>query len=216
MRASLWLLCALWPVTASPVFAEPEHARWPIKTSVPRPMGAGTPVSFADLAALPLPPHTHKTSADGDRTYQAKLYPAFPNKAGVREGQLIRVKAYLHLVAQEADGDYHIQISDSPTNGDRCIVVEVPDEQEGTPALQQRFTAVRAFVREKLLAGKEPGTRGNVMRRPPYVEVTGQLFLDDWHIKGPARGKKGMHCYTLWEVHPITNMKFAVKSTTHR
>jgi hypothetical protein len=109
-------------------------------------------------------------------------------------------------------GDYHIQISSSADSQAQCIVVEVPKDDaqfvtSGT--VRQRAQTVRAFVRDKLLKGQEPSKRGSVMRRPPFVAVTGQLFYDHAHVGDPPRGKKGCSAETLWEVHPITDLKFA-------
>jgi len=41
---------------------------------------------------------------------------------------------------------------------------------------------VRAFIRDKLVKGKEPSTSGSVMQRQVYVTITGQLFYDDSHV----------------------------------
>ena len=42
-----------------------------------------------------------------------------------------------------------------------------------------------------------------------YVKVTGQLFFDAVHLNEKPRGKKGMHSYTEWELHPVMNIEFA-------
>jgi hypothetical protein len=55
------------------------------------------------------------------------------------------------------------------------------------------------------------------MQRPPFVQVTGQLFFDDAHVaqtaKGDYRGKsinkKQLPSKTVWEIHPITQLIFA-------
>lgn len=189
--------------------AQEEHARWPVKTSVVLPMKAPRPIAFDDLAALQLPPNPHRSSASGDSTYQRVRYPAFRNSLSLKEGDMISVKGYLHLVAGESDGDFHIQISNSPTDGNHCIIVEIPSpDDEADPALKAEFKAARDFISQRMLAGKMPSSTGNVMTHPPYVEVAGALFLDDWHLKGPPRGKKKMLAATLWEVHPVVGIRF--------
>lgn len=213
MRHSVRLSCAsiLAVCLSCTAIAQDEHARWPVKTSLAGPITTPVSVSFSDLAAFPLPPQPHKSSAKGDSTYQAQRYPAFTNPLNLQEGALIQTRGYLHLVASEGDGDYHSQISDSPTDGDHCVIVEVPNSDEGSAELQPKFGAVRDFIQTKLLNGKGPSSSGNVMRRPPYVEVVGQLFLDDWHLKQPPRGKKSMHAATLWEIHPVIGIRFVTK-----
>jgi len=166
-------------------------------------------VSFDELVSLQLPPDPRKTTAKGDSTYQSKRYPPFPNPLGLREGSMVSLTGYLHLVAYENDGDYLIQISASPTDGNNGIIVKVPPESEGPAELHRYFAAVRRFVRDRLLRGKEPSSGGNVMDHPPYVEVVGQLFLDDSHLKGPPRGKRKMKAATLWEIHPVVGIRFA-------
>jgi hypothetical protein len=43
------------------------------------------------------------------------------------EGTAITTAGWVHLVAGETDGDYHIQIGASATSGDQCLIVEVPN-----------------------------------------------------------------------------------------
>jgi hypothetical protein len=50
------------------------------------------------------------------------------------------------------------------------------------------------------------------MKSPPYVEVTGQLFYDNAHVVKDSetrRAKKPCGAAPVWELHPITNIKFA-------
>lgn len=207
-------LCILFLLLSSELHAactEPGKARWSIKSTVVSiaALKNPQPVDLSDLLAL--------TDARGvtknDANYQDKLIPVAANAAGLKEGDIVVVEGWLHLVAKEPnDCEYHIQISDSQTDGDQCLIVEVPLEHVvSVPAagLRSRVKAVRSFVRTKLLKGKEPGSGGNVMQHPPYVRVVGQLFFDDYHIGDQARGKRGMKAATLWEIHPVVAMEFA-------
>ena len=72
-----------------------EHARWPIKTSVPDMSHKPKAIAFEDLAKLGLPPNPHRSSEHGDSTYQTARYPSFPNALGLREGNLISIRGYL-------------------------------------------------------------------------------------------------------------------------
>jgi hypothetical protein len=120
--------------------------------------------------------------------------------------------AWLHLVASEPDGDYHAQISNRASSPAKCIVVEVPKGDEEfvkSAVVRDHARTVRGFIRSKLLKGKEPSKSGSVMQHPTFVAVTGQLFYDDAHVGEHPRGKKGCKAETLWEIHPITSLKFA-------
>lgn len=117
-------------------------------------------------------------------------------------------------MAGETDGDYHIQLSDSPDLQSNCLVVEVPNpspEFVKDAALRPHFKKVRDFIKAKLLSNKDPSSSGSVMQHPPFVQMTGQLFYDDAHVGTPPRGKKGCKAETLWELHPVTDIRFAPK-----
>jgi len=62
---------------------------------------------------------------------------------------------------------------------------------------------------------KEFGQGGNWMVGQAFMSITGQLFFDDWHVGGPPRGKSpnghAGKAATLWEIHPITDIRFAPK-----
>ncbi len=191
---------------------KPGIERWPIKTSLAEgadPAHAKS-IAFADLIALGDVPGVKKD----DPRYQDARIPAFSNSLNVKEGDIVTVRGWLHLIALETDGDYHIQISDSAASGDHCLIVEVPDPDPAftaTADLRPTFASIRDFLKAKTLANQDPSPRGSVMAHPPYVEVTGQLFYDDSHVGDPPRGKKGMLAATLWEVHPVVALKFAPK-----
>src|ERR1035437_1951751 len=183
--------------------------RWSKKTSVPdgTNFSKAAPAALTDLLALPdAPVVTHD-----DKRYQSARIPA---QAGDQfpEGKLITTTGWLHLVAGETDGDYHIQISGSDSTGDQCLIVEVPNPEPKFTAsadLQPKFAAVRDFIKAKMLAGKNPSTGGSVMQHPVYVTVSGILFYDASHVGDQPRGKKGMKAATLWELHPVTAIAFA-------
>ena len=192
---------------------KPGVERWPIKTSTPEGKpGKPKVVALADLLAL--------ANVDGvtkdDKKYQSARIPA-QKGAKYNEGDLISTTGWLHLVAGETDGDYHIQISGSQSSGDNCLIVEVPSsdaEFVKTADLRPQFETVRNLIKTKMLAGKDPSVSGSVMQHPVYVTVTGILFYDDSHVGDQPRGKKGMKAATLWELHPVTAMVFAAKPTT--
>ena len=167
-------------------------------------------VDLIDAAKLPDAPGATKNDAQ----FQAARIPKFENPLGVAEGDILSTVGWLHLVAAEADGDYHIQIS--PTHDDDqgtdFLIVEVPTaapEFVADASLRPRLEAVRSLIRERMLQGREPSTRGSVLTHPACVEVAGQLFYDDAHVGDQPRGKRGMKAATLWELHPVTHIAFS-------
>jgi hypothetical protein len=186
-------------------------SRWGIKTSVPAGTNFSRPakVDIADLLALP----NVEGVTRNDKRFKATRIPAKPGDK-FPEGKQVTTTGWLHLVGREDDGDYHIQISASDTSGDQCLVVETPNPEErftATAELRPKFAAVRDFIKEKLLAGKDPSTKGSVMTHPVFVRVTGILFYDDPHVGTEPRGMKGMKAATLWELHPVTAIAFVPK-----
>jgi hypothetical protein len=188
---------------------EPGVERWAIKTSL-----AANPRSKSStldkLLALPNPVNKVKDAPDSERI--AKTV------GGLKEGDIVTIKGWLLLVALEddakkhRDGDYHIQIRPTGDWADSCLVVEIPFPDFIEDAdLKDKCSQARQFVKSKLLKNKEPGTAGNKMTHPVFVTITGQLFFDATHLKGNPRGKRGMHSYTCWELHPVTSMAFAPK-----
>jgi hypothetical protein len=121
--ATLGLVLVLWfsGTLATQHEIKPGVERWPIKTSVPAgaDLSLGKSVSYADLAKLADPPDVQKN----DHRYQSARIPMFTNALGVKEGDILTTTGWLHLVAGENDGDYHIQISDQQDSQASCVVV---------------------------------------------------------------------------------------------
>ena len=210
-----FLLCfAVRPADVKPGSVK---GRWPIKTSLPEGTDVtqtGTLVALSDLLALP--------PAADSMTEQFETV-RYPKTAGANyaEGQIVRTRGYLRLVAGENDGDYHIQISETPDTFDNSLVVEVPKDDPvfiaNAPDLIPVAKSVRAWVITSLKLTRDPLGLTIPMRNPPYVEVTGQLFFDAAHEAdtkgGKYRGKdingKQLPSKTVWEIHPITRIAFA-------
>jgi hypothetical protein len=194
--------------------SRPGVERWSIKTSVPEGSkweGARN-VSLPELLALPEP----RGVTRNDRRYQNARIPEFPNALKVKEGDLIAVEGWLQLVALEADGDYHVQISNRAEDGNNCLVVEIPSPLPAftsSESLRPLFAKTRRLVRDSLLGGLTPVPAGTVVPQPVYVQVMGALFYDDSDLGGPPRGKKGMKAGTAWEIHPVVDIRFAPTRT---
>ncbi|OIR03571.1 hypothetical protein GALL_144300 [mine drainage metagenome] len=196
---SACLILALTSAMAQAKDQKPGVERWAIKTTVAKTVPSPTPIDFDKFIGLSDPP----SAAHNNPNFQKTRYQG--------EDQIVSVRGYVFLVAGESDGDYHIQISNNPTSGDQCIVVEVPkDDPIYVPdqSVREQAGVVRQLIREKLLHGREPSSTGSVIQHPPYMEFTGGLFFDDAHVGDPPRGKKGMHAATLWEIHPVIAARF--------
>ncbi len=183
--------------------------RWSIKTSILENMPKKN-VPLKDLLMLqnPIKKFTKK--------YESKRIPKVVDPDSFREGDIISTNGWLKLVALEdnskthRDGDYHIQLVPKPNMTDSCFIVEVPYPGFiSDPVLKKECSDVRSFIRDRLLKGKRPSKRGSVMMHNVFVSVTGQLFFDAAHLHGKPRGKRGMHSYTDWELHPVIKMKFS-------
>src|SRR5882724_10432821 len=59
-------------------------------------------IEYGDLAKLDGPPGVTKN----DARYQRERVPEFLNNVGVKEGDILTMRGWLHLVALETDGDY--------------------------------------------------------------------------------------------------------------
>ena len=93
-----------------------------------------------------------------DRRFDSRIIPTpvdGPTHA-LAEGQLVATAGWLHLIALEEDGDYHLQISAIRRSGDACVIAEVPAVEEGfgATALWPRLERVRRMVRK--LIGRAP------------------------------------------------------------
>jgi hypothetical protein len=184
------------------------HHRWQVKTTLAP--GAdparATAVRIDDLLALPEAPGV----TENDGRYQNARITGPVGRLGLREGQMVTTSGWLHLVAHPADGDYHLQLTGSPTEGDHCLIVEIPDPDRVTDAqVRALASAAREWVRAHALGGDKPEKKGTELEQPIYVTVTGALFYDDAHVSEKPRGKRGEHAATLWEIHPVTSIAAA-------
>ncbi len=203
----LSIFCALFVFGQKPKGMKPGVERWPIKTSAHKMNEIPKVIDFAKLIALPDPADVKKN----DSRFQDAFIPTFQNSLNIQEGDIVRVSGWIHLVAFETDGDYHVQISNSETLGDHCLIVEVPYPTyvKSAPNLKKLCSTVRSTIKKNLPGGKDPSPSGTVLKKSIYATVTGQLFYDDSHVGDAPRGKRGMHAATLWELHPVTEIESA-------
>ena len=218
MRTFVW---RVWPliflcsfaVTAAELKPGSDKARWVMKTTV-QSNAKEHEVSLQGLLDLDQPPD----AARANPNYLKQPYPAFKNSLGIKEGDIITITGWIHLVAGEPDGDYHIQVSGSRTNGDNCVVVEVPLPQAKfvkNTKVRQRATDVRAFIRTKLFKGKEPSSGGSVLKFFFFFfQIIFFFFFGVWWVLCTEEGREERKKVFFWGAPPgswvfvLTNSKF--------
>jgi hypothetical protein len=135
--------------TALPAHA--AHERQPIKNSVlPGKLAHPKTVGIADLVALDPLPHQSMIAIDAQRIAES------PPGSSLREGDVVRTTGWIFLVAHEpGDDDFHIQMTGDATDGDHCLIVEVPAPDAGDvpAALAPKFKTIRDALRAKLIHG---------------------------------------------------------------
>ena len=192
-------------------------SRWPIKTGLAPNTDLrkpGTLISLTDLLALD--PAAEKMS----KPFEDALFPQTQG-ALFADGQIIRTRGYLRIVAGEPDGDYHIQLTGTPDTMENSVVVEVPKDDAAFVSsgdLRDTVKTVREWIMTNLKTG-DPTGRVVRMVHQVYVEVQGQLFFDAEHqagmAKGVYRGKSingtQLPSKTSWEIHPVTKIIFVAK-----
>jgi hypothetical protein len=191
-----------------------KETRVAVKTGLP----AGTDpsnaklLSFADFISIPEPPGVTKN----DPRYDKQRIPAFSNPQGVKEGDVVKVKGYIHVVTLMGDGDYNIRLTATPDSNDNYIVSEIPDDDDvSDKTLRPKVIAAREFIKSHMLQGQDPSRQGTNVAAPAYIELTGQLYFSDNHVGDtPAPDKQGTHRATSWQIHPGLSITFN-RETTH-
>lgn len=206
--AAILALAPLVPSALTAQCKKPGVSRWAVKTSLPTKRNRLVALTLAELAALSAP-----ASAEGNKERTTR-YPETVEH-NLKEGKLVRVRGWLRLIAVDPDCDYHIQLTPTKTGTTGTVIVEVPNPEasyEKSAELRDSASAVREFLKTRILKGKDPaGGKGSLIGSA-YVEVVGQLFMDAHHLPHcDGRGKQGMAASTCWEVHPVVAMRFAAR-----
>jgi hypothetical protein len=207
---SLLLGTAAAPVHAPFACTQPGKARWGAKSNIPKAssIARAKRVALKDLMTLEDPDPVPKRGqpATGLITGVAA------NGQRVHEGQILRTRGWLRLVATEDnDCEYHMQLT-LTRSSTRSFIVEVA--KDDTASIHSVFVRgkakeVRAWIRDELFEGREPPEGGRVISPPVFVDIVGQLFFDSAHGEHDARGKAGMPAATRWELHPVLTISGA-------
>lgn len=190
-----------------------RETRVAVKTGLPSGTdpNAAKLLTFADFISIPEPPGVVKN----DPRYDKQRIPAFSNPQGVKEGDVIKVKGYIHVVTLMGDGDYNIRLTATPDSSDNYIVSEIPDDDDvSDKTLRPMVVAARDFIKAHMLQEKDPSRQGTNVATPAYIELTGQLYFSDNHVgDAPAPDKQGTHRATSWQIHPGLAIAFAPETT---
>ena len=179
-----------------------NETRVAVKTGLPpgaNPADAKA-LSFAEFISIPEPPGIVKN----DPRYDKQRIPAFSNPLGVKEGDVVKVRGYLHMVTLMGDGDYNIRIGATTDSADGYIVSEIPDDDDlADKKLRPMVIAAQEFIKSHMLQGKDPSRQGSTVTGSPYVELTGQLYFSDNHVgDAPVPDKQVLHRASSWQIHP--------------
>jgi hypothetical protein len=140
--------------------------------------------------------------------------PAFTNSLGVKEGDIVKVSGWLHVVRLMGDGDYNLRFSPSADSADRYIVAEIPDQDDVPLQLRPMVKAARDVVQAKGLGGKGASRQGTTLPNAPYVEITGQLYFNDANLGNPLTpDAQGTRRGSYWEIHPGLALKLSTNAT---
>jgi hypothetical protein len=205
-------------VTTMPL---PKPAQLPVasqpKAPVAQPVKMSDVVKYSktaklnDLMQLPLM----------DKMYDCKIsnpkYYPVAAKTGLKHGDVVTTQGYVQVVATEDSGkvneSYYLQLTVNTEKGDSCFIVKVPSEQVASMGGKESADHAKKTVRE-MVKGRVPCTGGNIIRKPVYVTVTGQLAYNGTHAatmrsaKVAYQGKRDMNSYTAWEIN-ASNVTFA-------
>jgi len=188
---------------------EPGKELWGLKSNVPlhASITKAKLIPLADLMDLAAPSPAPKSNL-----LKRKRLPAFANPHHVKEGDIVRTRGFLRLVAtSDNDCEYHIQLT-TTASATSSFIVEIARESAASiksTFVRGKAAAVRKFIRDDINGGREPSEAGRTIVPPVFVEVAGQLFFDSGHSPNDQRGKAGMPAATLWEIHPILSIKRA-------
>lgn len=130
------------------------------------------------------------------------------------EERNVRVSAFIYAASREKDNDFHLIIGRDP---DKTPEMYMTMELSGLPPKSSASFAKLSAARDAYktfyddnLGGHLPGLKYAFYDPPIAVTIEGSLFFDMSHAKGQAPGPPSLKSRmpTIWEVHPITKIKF--------
>ena len=129
-----------------------------------------------------------------------KLSKNTPRGVEPQEVKSYSVDAFIIKYKAEADGDYHVLLSDDGKDTTLLLGVEVvkPEFAVGSPSIGE-FTKVRRTFEDMIQGKPAKGGSYHTLTIPIKVHVVGVGFWDETH------GQAGMD--SGFELHPVIDMK---------
>jgi hypothetical protein len=162
--------------------------------------------TFADLKTLisSLPSHEDMLNHDP----KIKTTATFDRVA--EEKRNVKVKVFLYAASREDDNDFHLILGRNPKKSPEVYMTmelsALPSSSAASfPKLKAARDAYKNFFGDDL-----PGTTYDFYDPPIPVQIEGSLFWDATHAKGTRPGPKSLKSRmpVVWEIHPITKIKF--------
>jgi hypothetical protein len=169
-------------------------------------IGTGQPEQFNDVSDLiaTLP------SIDFMVKHKPKISVAATSKRVTEENRNIQVNAFLFAASREADNDFHLIIGRDPNAGQEMyMTMELSGLPKSTDPSFGALSAARTAYTQFFGAANLPGAGYHFYQPPIPVKISGSLFFDMTHATGQAPGPPSLKSRmpTIWEVHPISNIK---------
>lgn len=121
------------------------------------------------------------------------------------EEKNVRVKTWLYAASRESDNDFHVILGRDPAKTPRrymnAEVSGLPTSGPNIAKLKKVRTSFRQIVQQV------PGLGYDFYDPPIAVTVEGSIFFDMTHAHGSHPGPAKVKPKTIWEIHPITDMK---------
>ena len=149
------------------------------------------------------------------KDHKPKIGTGPTSKRVKEEERNVHVRAFLYAAKREADNDFHLILGRDPKSlPEVYMTMELSGlPPANSPASEQLKAARDAFKKfyDDHAGGQLPGSGGYDFPRPPVpVGIDGSLFFDMTHATGQRPGPKSLKSRmpVIWEVHPITKIKF--------
>src|SRR5213596_1695245 len=145
---------------------EPGKLLWGLKSNVP-PHSSITKAKFVKLSHLMDLPYPD--SMPNRKLEIRDRLPLIANADGVKEGDIVRTRGWLRLIATEDnDCEYHLQLTLSDTSTSSFIIEAGKDDATSVKSkfVRSKVATARAFIRDETNGGNEPPEGGKVLDTP--------------------------------------------------
>lgn len=177
-------------------------ARKAAKTSI----ADATTENFADLQDLIATLPAIKTM----KNRQPPISKEPTSRRVTEEKRNVRLRVWLYAASREDDNDFHLILGRAPAATPKVYMTM---ELSGLPpSSNASFNKLRAArnAYKNFFGNNLPGMSYQHYDPPIPVEIEGSLFFDVNHATGsrPGPQKLRQNMPTVWEVHPISKIKF--------